>query len=280
MLTKKENNYHVGRQKFFLEGLIKNFAQNRLYYSKVYTKKGGNREKAFDTLVEEELILSNNNANMFSVFSKMGRPPTFNQMNIIIVPATKNSPKRVYIKNNKQWFLKEGALLHDIGADLDNAVEQIQAAFGIIGIPVTGSYAYMIALNSIKKPFIQGNLDMLDTLIGVAIELERDTLQAGFGAKYLRSSTHSKELVNRLSAVEEELFHALVNGSRLSFNSVKGANGKSYYAFSYNNITSKLETHNDVRFLTNDIIRSPFFRISNMFDHQGIKKSFDKLTIY
>ena len=321
-ITKEEDGFKVGKNKFFLEGLIKNFTQNRLYYSQVYTKRGGSSDTAFDTMEEEELILSNNNGNVLNVFASIGRPPKFEKMNIIKFYSSKDESVSTYVKFNKKWFSVVGNALIDIKdfdlekafndkysnitnlgiakllrqnvkriennlesysktnniSNLDNAVREIQFSFSLINIPITGSYAYMVALNSIKKPFIYGNLDILGALEQIAIILERTNLQEGFLKKQIRNSPHTKQLIIDLSSVQEELFNAMVNGSNLSFNSVKGADGKSYYAFSYNNLTSKLDTNNDTRFLTNDIIREPVSRISNMFNNLGIKKSFDKLT--
>lgn len=325
-VTKEGENYVVGSNKAFLLGLVKNFSQNRIYYSKVINKRGGKKADTFGSLEEQELILDKNANRLNNLLAKIGRVPDFKNMNIITY-VENNTTKQIYKEGDKwvtltwngankvfgeitpeevlntydkvftelkhegfvkmfdsnlasiQESLKEYNSSSNL-ADLDKAVYGFKTLFSLIGMPVNSSYAYMVALNSLTPVTDSGKIDFLGAFLDLSKifkDTSKDSYAQFFSDKFRRNHPSANRYINKMKERSDTWFHAMINGSNLSYNSVKGVDGKSYYAYSYNNITSKLEMSEDKRFATNNILRAPYFRIANMMTNQGIKKEFKNL---
>lgn len=325
-VTKEGSEYVVGRNKAFLLGLVKNFSQNRIYYSKVINKKGGKKADVFGALEEQELILDKNANRLNNLLSKIGRVPDFKNVNILTY--NKGGQDIIVYKHGNDWirinWVKGQQAHEEVTADealniydtiftdlnhdgfttmfddnlskiqdslktykssnnlqdLDNAVYGFKMLFSLIGMPVNSSYAYMVALNSLDTSVEAGKIDFLGAFLDLSKifkDTSKDSFAQFFSEKFKRNHPSITRYINKMKEQSDTWFHAMINGSNLSYNSVKGVDGKSYYAYSYNNITSQLEMSEDKRFATNNILRVPYFRIANMMVNQGIKKEFKNL---
>lgn len=326
-ITKEDGKYVVGDKAFFLDGLINNFSQNRLYYSKVIITRGAGKDDIFNNLEEQELILDNNVGSLTTTFGNMGRVPKVDSANYFfqtkkvlkdaLVSSTDAWEVLVeYVREGKEWYQiythpKDGikkellsgseikniydarfgkmnftAIAKDLqtkmveatelvnqykknpsnAALLDKAVKNLRSAYSLLGVPVTGSYAYIAILNETFVPSYPGEVNSLSAIstINATAKILLNPAYAGILSKPLkRKSKETKEFIKALRELETSWFHAIVNGTNISYNSVKGVDKKSYYAYSYSNITEKLEKSADERFASNDLIRAPYFRIAN-----------------
>lgn len=331
-VTKENDTYTVGKNWEFLLGLVKNFSQNRIYYSKVISKKGSKKSDTFGSLDEQELILDKNANRLNNLLGKMGRVPEFHNMNIISYskynPTTKTNNSISIFKDGEGWtsieWIKGKKVYKEVSNDealaayektfndvkhqdfvkifdetlskvqaslskyqsssiiddLDGAVYGFKFLFSLLGMPINSSYAYMMSLNSLESQVSAGKLDFLGALYDLSkifTDTSKTSFKQFFNDKFSRTHPSLSRYVLKMKEKSDVWFHAMINGTNLSYNSVKGVDGKSYYAYSYNNITSKLEMSNDERFLNNNILRAPYFRIANMMVNQGIKKEFKNM---
>lgn len=321
-ITKQDGTYVVGEKLFFLEGLISNFSQSRLYYSKVVITRGKGKNKAFNNLTEEELILEQNIGTLTTTFGNFGRRPRIDAANYFVIEV--DSVPIEVVRERKTWYRlskgtdkkvltsEEAETLYKIAfpdrsdktiatsisevmktindaidkyrntPDIDTlapAVRGFRQIFSMLGIPITGSYAYLIALNETKsKRADNGSITFRAEINHLVKILEEPDNAELIKKPFKRHEAKTKAFISKIRESEDVWFHAIVNGTNISYNSVKGKDKKSYYAYSYNNITEKLERSADERYKDNDILRKPFFRVSNMLVNDSIKKEAKELT--